>query len=239
MKNDNRLCPFEAAKQFVDKQFSQCQGALLAGSVVRGEATQTSDLDIVIFDQQLHSSYRESIIKLGWSIEVFAHNLTSYQEYFLSDYERARPSMPRMVAEGVILKDMGIIDLIKEDANELLNKGPMGWSTEIINTKRYFITDNLDDFIGCKNRPEAIFIANTLAELLSEFVLRTNKQWIGASKWIVRSLNHYDVEFTNHFVEAFDEFYKNDDKHKIIKLVHDVLQPYGGHLFEGFSIGKS
>ncbi|ANU25543.1 nucleotidyltransferase domain-containing protein [Planococcus versutus] len=235
----NKLNPFEAAKQFVNKQFPHCEDALLAGSVVRGEATETSDLDIVIFDQQHHSSYRESLIDFGWSIEVFVHNLTSYKEYFSDDYERARPSMPRMVAEGLVLKDKGAIGAIKKEAKELLDKGPKEWSPGIITTKRYFITDTLDDFIGCNNRAEEIFIANALAELVSEFVLRTNKRWIGASKWVIRSLRHYDVEFTNCFVEAFDDFYKNGDKQKIIQLVDGVLQLYGGRLFEGFSLGKS
>ena len=235
----NKLNPVEAARLFVNKHFPHCEGALLAGSVIRGEATETSDLDIVVFDKQFHTSYRESMIDFGWRIEIFVHNLTSYKDYFFSDCERARPSMPRMVAEGMILKDRGAIGSIKEEAKELLDKGPKEWPTELVNTKRYFITDALDDFIGCNSRAEAIFIANSLAELVSEFVLRTNKRWIGASKWIVRSLRHYDIEFTNQFVEAFDEFYKNEDKQKIIQLVDEVLEPHGRRLFEGFSLGKS
>ena len=238
MEDENKLNPLEAARLFVNKHFPHCEGALLAGSVTRGEATETSDLDIVIFDQQFQTSYRESIIDFGWSIEVFVHNLTSYKECFLSDYERARPSMPRMVEEGIILKDKGSIGPIKKEAKELLDKGPKEWSTELINTKRYFITDVLDDFIGCSNRAEAIFIANSLAELVSEFVLRTNKRWIGVSKWTIRSLRHHDIEFANQFVEALDEFYKNKNKQRIIQLVDEVLQPHGGRLFEGFSLGK-
>lgn len=210
----------------------------MAGSVVRGEATETSDLDIVIFDKNLNSSYRESLIDFGWNIEVFVHNLISYKEFFKSDYERARPSMPRMVSEGIVLKDNGIIESIKNEAKELLAKGPEKWSTETIKTKRYFITDTLDDFIGCNYRAEEIFIANTLADLVSEFVLRTNQRWIGASKWIIRSLRHYDIEFADRFVEAFDDFYKTGDKNKIIQIVDRILQPYGGRLFDGFSLGK-
>ncbi|HER2162506.1 TPA: nucleotidyltransferase domain-containing protein [Streptococcus pyogenes] len=60
------------------KHFPNCQGALLAGSVVRGEATETSDLDIVVFDKNLSSPYRESLIAFSWAIEVFVNNLTSY-----------------------------------------------------------------------------------------------------------------------------------------------------------------
>lgn len=112
-------------------------------------------------------------------------------------------------------------------------------SVETIKTKRYFITDALDDFIGCSNRAEELFIANTIAGLVSEFILRINVQWIGASKWIVRSLKHYDEEFTEEFVEAFDVFYKNGDKRQVIQLVDSILKPYGERLFEGFSLGKN
>lgn len=76
-----RLKPIEAAQQFIFKHFPNCQGSLLAGSVVRGEATDTSDLDIVVFDKDLTSPYRESFIDFGWAIEVFVHNLTSYKHF--------------------------------------------------------------------------------------------------------------------------------------------------------------
>lgn len=234
----NRLNPIQAAIHFVNKHFPNCEGAILAGSVVRGEATETSDLDIVIFDKNLSSAYRESLIDFGWAIEVFVHNLTSYKQYFENDYERARPSLPRMVSEGIIIKNTGVIDAIKKEAQELLDKGPIEWTVETIKTKRYFITDTLDDFVGSSNRAEEIFIANTLAELVSEFVLRTNRKWIGTSKWIVRSLRHYDEEFANRFVEAFDTFYKTGDKRQVIQIVDNVLQPFGGKLFNGFSLGK-
>jgi hypothetical protein len=229
---------YKVAELFTLNHYPNCHGALLAGSVVRGEATETSDLDIVIFDKNLKTAYRESVIEFGWNIEVFVHNLTSYKEIFKSDCERARPSLPKMVSEGIVLKDCGILDHIKHEANGLLDKGPEEWSAATIRVKRYFITDALDDFIGCTNRAEEIFIANTLAELVSEFVLRTNRQWIGASKWIVRSLRSYDEKFAGHFVEAFDTFYKTGDKDMIIVMVDEILLPFGGRLFQGFSLGK-
>ncbi len=234
----NRIDPYEAAELFTLNHFPNCHGALLAGSIVRGEATETSDLDIVIVDGNLKSAYRESVIEFGWNIEVFVHNLTSYKEYFKSDCERARPSLPKMVSEGIVLRDSGIMEQIKQEAKDLLEKGPGEWSTETIRIKRYFITDALDDFIGSTIRAEEIFIANTLAELVSEFVLRTNGKWIGTSKWLVRSLRNYDEEFADQFVEAFDTFYKTGDKSKIILMADEILQPFGGRLFQGFSLGK-
>ncbi len=234
----NKLNPLEASRLFIEKYFPNCQGALLAGSVVRGEGTETSDLDIVVFDKNIRASYRESLVEFSWPIEVFVHNLTSYKLFFESDCERARPSLPRMVSEGIILKDDGIVESIQKEAIVMLKKGPEKWSVETITTKRYFITDTLDDFRGCSNRAEELFIANQLAELVSEFVLRTNGKWIGTSKWVVRSLKQYDEGFATQFVDAFELFYKIGDKHRVIHLVEHILEPFGGELFDGFSLGK-
>jgi len=239
MRETKQHSPIEAAKQFIIMHFPNCEGALLAGSVVRGEATKTSDLDIIIFDSSLPSSFRESLYAFGWPIEAFAHNLNSYKEFFRLDCKRAMPKLPKMVVEGIVLTDKGIISAIKEEARRLLEQGPEPWLKETIVLKRYFITDALDDFIGATDRAEEIFIANTLAEKLHEFVLRTNRRWIGTSKWIVRALRQYNETFAEQFVYAFDTFYQTGQKEKIIQLVDQVLEPYGGRLFDGFSIGKN
>jgi len=233
-----KLDPIKAANQFIEKHFSNCQGALLAGSVVRGEATETSDLDIVIFDKRLASSYRESMFDFGWAIEIFVHNLSSYKYFIEMDCKTARPSMPRMISEGIIIKDEGILQSIKKEAEDILERGPEIWSEDVIRTKRYFLTDALDDFLGSMNRAEEIFIANTIADLVHEFVLRTNRRWIGSSKWIIRALNQYDKKFTEEFVEAFNAYYLTGEKEKVVQLVDKVLEPHGGRLFEGFSLGK-
>ena len=238
MKEGSRLQPLHAGQQFIRTYFPDCQGAILAGSVVRGEATETSDLDIVIFDSEIRSSYRESFFEFEWAIEAFVHNLASYREFFEKDCQRARPSLPRMVLEGMILKGEEIIAPIKEEASVLLENGPEEWTAETIEIKRYFLTDVLDDFAGISNRAEELFIANTLAELASEFVLRTNRQWIGTSKWTVRSLKQYDEQFANQFVDAFDHFYRTGEKKDVIRLVERIMQPFGGRLFAGFALGK-
>lgn len=230
--------PLEAARKFINKHYPTCQGALLSGSVARGEATKTSDLDIIVFDPTVLASYRESLLDLGWHIEVFVHNLHSYRVIFENDYKRARPSMQRMVVEGLVLRDKGIIETIKNEARGILLEGPDAWSNETVNIKRYFISDALDDFKGSANRSEELFIANTLADLVSEFVLRTNRKWLGSSKWVVRSLKEYNEGFAENFVEAFDSFYKNGNKKQVIHMVEEILEPFGGTYFEGFSMGK-
>lgn len=231
-----KLSPFEAAGKFVEERFPDCDAALLAGSVTRGEATVTSDLDIVIFDQNLSTAYRQSLIAYGWPIEVFVHNLQSYRMFFESDINRARPSLPRMVAEGVVIKKSDFLPEIINEAKRMIKKGPVEWTEIEIRSKRYFITDTLDDFIGSNNKAEEIFIAGTLAEQLQEFVLRTNKHWVGRSKWVVRELNHYDPVFTDRFVEAFSQYYRKGNKKIVVEMADLVLEPFGGRLFDGYSV---
>ncbi|WP_440604197.1 nucleotidyltransferase domain-containing protein [Bacillus sp. GB_SG_008] len=231
--------PMEAAKQVLASQFPTCDAALLGGSIARGEGTKTSDLDIIIFDGKLPSAYRESFIAHGWPIEVFVHNFTSYKDFFASDCKRGRPSLPQLVVEGIVLKDTkGIIPAIKKEAQYLLEKGPKPWTKEMIQQKRYFITDVLDDLIGAAKREDELFIASHLATLLHEFILRMNNCWMGQSKWFMKTLKKYDEQFAEEFVAVFEQFYKTGEKEQVIVFVNGILDMYGGRLFDGFCIGK-
>lgn len=235
----SRLEPIVAAKTFISMHFPHCQAAVLAGSVVRGEATETSDLDIVVFDQTLESSYRESLIEYGWRIELFAHNLTSYRAFFDQDRQRAMPSLPTMVAESVVLKDTSVIETIKHEAKDLLERGPDVWSDEMIEMKRYFLTDALDDLIGCQNRQEGLFISSTIGDLICEFILRTNGKWTGTSKWAYRALARHDNELAHQLATALESYYRNNEIDDLVYFVDEAMLPFGGRLFEGFSRGKS
>ncbi|MFC7372042.1 nucleotidyltransferase domain-containing protein [Fictibacillus iocasae] len=231
MRDSARL----TARKFIDAFFPECEIALLAGSVVRGEETQSSDLDLVIFDECAADSYRQSYFEYGWPIEVFVHNKSSYQRYFLENVDRARPSLPQMCAEGIILKDNGHASQIKNEALQLLKAGPAPWKATEIDIARYTITDLLEDLSGSENGVEDLFIVSKLAYLIHEFVLRVNSHWIGEGKWIVRALREFDPKFADSFCSVFDQYYTDRDKESVITFADQVLSPYGGRLFEGFS----
>lgn len=228
----------EIASRVVETYYPNCSGALLAGSVVRGEENETSDLDIVILDSNVETAYRESFSFDGMQVEAFIYNELTIREFFKSDAERARPSLPKMVVEGIVIKDCSLISDLKKEATELLENGPSQWDPLQVNIARYFITDLLDDFIGSTNSNELIFIASALSERVHEFYLRTNNHWIGQSKWIYRALKNADESFADRFASTFDEFYRFRDKEKVIEMVDHILKPFGGRLKHGFSIGK-
>lgn len=229
---------FDVADKIVREKYTDCDGALMAGSIVRGEGTSTSDIDLIIYDDKLSNGYRESFIYEGIPIEVFAHNKKSFIFFFNSDCKRKMPTLPLMVMESVVIKECDYFSELKKIATDLYEKGPEKLTTNEIEMMKYFITDLRDDLLGSEDEFETILIVNDLLIRLHEFYLLTNNSWIGRSKWIKRALKKYDEVFELKFEKVILDFYKDRDKSKLIALIDEILEPYGGCNFDGFSVGK-
>ncbi len=229
----------EAAQAFLIKHFPECSTAFLAGSILRGEATATSDLDIVIVTSREGTPYRESFYEFGWPIEAFVHSSTSYQEFFLSDIKRRHPSLPTMCAEGIILRNTnGLGQSITEEAQMLLRQGPEPLSPREIIDFRYRITDLLDDFVGSEKLGESFFVANNLAVVATNLILGYHCRWIGHGKWVLRALRKFNPDLAQHLTGALENFYQRGEKEGLISFVNQALDLVGGRLFEGYSAGK-
>lgn len=232
-----KISAIEAAMKFVNYKFPNCDIALLAGSASRGEETESSDLDVLIFETSV-TDYRESFEEYGWRIECFINNFESYKRHFKSDREKGRPVLATMIVEGKVLKDKGQALELKDIADNFIKPGPEPLTIEYINSSRYFMFDLLDDFVDSKNHEEAVITLNTLSVQLVDFILRLNGQWSGRGKTLSRGLNKLDTEMCKRFFMALDCFYKWNNKKQIIEFVNEVYKPIGGQLFAGFSMGK-
>jgi len=232
-----RLSAVEAAKKFIQTDFPDCLGAILSGSVTIGKDTSTSDLDIVVFKKSV-DAYRESLVKYDWMIEVFVYDFESYKPFFENDIKRARPTLPRMLAEGMMIKHHTDLEEIVQYAKDTMLAGPPIWDEKTIEFHQYFLSDLMDDFIGSEHVNESICIATTLLEKLHEFILRTNHHWVGSSKWMYREMEHFNPDVTKKMFQAFHNYFQTGEKEGIINVVELALKPFGGKRFEGFKIGK-
>ncbi|MTH52314.1 nucleotidyltransferase domain-containing protein [Bacillus mangrovi] len=230
--------PIETSISFIAEHYPDCEAAFLAGSAGRGAAKPSSDLDIVIIHKKIKNSFRKSFYYQGWPVELFAHGPLSYQKIFLSDRRRAIPSMQRMIFEGRIIKDEGLAGSVKKAAEEDLLKGPDEWADKEKQLKRYFISDALADLTDSDSKEESLFIVHTLTDLLYEFYMRTNGQWLGAGKWKYRTLKNCDPHFAAKLYESLTSFNKDGNAEQLIQLADQILKPFGGRYFEGFQIGS-
>jgi hypothetical protein len=228
-------------RAFVEAHFPDCDAALLAGSMVRGEGTTTSDLDIVVITKDKAAPYRESFVWEGWPIEAFVHSEKSLLDYFEQDAKRYQLSLQQMCAEGIVLRDRdGVGERAKAEAQRELAEGPKPLTQEEMERLRYTVTDLLDDFQGAVREEETYLIAHDLAETSVRLILLGNGRWPGGGKWVVRALRGYDPALAEELTSAVRSFYRDGEKGGLSAFAEDALAAFGGRLFDGFrSPGKA
>ncbi len=225
----------EAAQAALQKHYPNAVCAFIAGSVIRGTATEKSDIDITVIQPDDYDDvHRFSTVEQGWPIEFFVQNEQANQYFMQKDRERGMAVMMDMMCNGEIYPEESATSLrIRAEALKLLELGPPKLSAEEIDDLRYFITDLLDDLDADRPHLELMGIVARLYEKLGDFYLRTRGEWSGHSKSLGRLLAQNHPEFANRFEAAFKDAV-HCKLEGLIALTEEVLAPYQGTLFEGY-----
>lgn len=235
MKNTERINPLEAARGIHAARYEAARVVFLAGSVMRGEATPTSDLDLVVVYESLPYARRESFIYEGWPVEAFVQDPETLRYYIESDRQRGIPSMMRMVFEGIEIPVASAFSAeLKRMASEALAAGPPRWDAAELSLRRYRLTDWVDDIRHARAPEELIATGAYLYQDAADFFLRSRNLWSAHSKTIPRRLREVDETFATDFRRAFKALFAKNDPAPVIRLVELMLEPFGGLLFDGF-----
>ena len=231
-----RLDAVEAALAVVERDHPTCLAAFLAGSVVRGEATATSDLDIMVIVPEGSPTYRESFRAFDWPVEVFVHTSSEHRQFVAKDAARRRPSTSMMDCEGIILRDVdGLASQLKQEACALLEQGPPPLTAAELALARYGVSDLMDDLADAR-ADEAFLIAAQLAEASANVILDCHHHWRGNGKWAMRMLRRLDPALAPRLAEALSAFYTAGDKSTLMDFAAHALTLAGGRLWEGFRL---
>ena len=226
----------DAARRIRADRYAGADVLLAAGSLVRGEGTAYSDLDLVVVYAELDHAYRESFRVEGLPVEAFVHDPSTLEYFFLDvDAPSGVPTLPRMVAEGVeIPGPTAISRALKSRAADLLAAGPPPLDPETERRMRYFVSDLLDDLRAPRSREESIAAGAPLYEQLATYVFRSRRHWSAKGKAIPRSLAQIDAELAAAYDGAFAELFASGDAGRVIRLAEDLLRNAGGPLFDGY-----
>lgn len=231
---DERLSPEAAVRKLHAERFPDARCLLLAGSFVRGHATSTSDLDVVVLYEQRPHASRASFVFEGYPVEVFVHDPQTLRAFQLDDIASGRPSMTQMVREGIpIPASSPWVEAIKREADMLYERGPKPLSTEQVDAHRYGISDLLEDLVGAADYRERVAIGVRLYEQLSDFYFRSQDRWSAAGKWIPRLMAE-EGRVGGDFLAAFDALLRDDDPDPILAWARSLLALHGGPLFAGY-----
>ena len=135
-----------ACRLFADK-FGDANVLLLAGSVIKGESTANSDIDIVVLFEHLPAAYRETFEYGDWPVEAFVHDLATLK-YFIEKVDGLTgvPSLASMVVDGVAVPGVTRLSYVaKKFAETSIIHGPSVWNARQIDQSRYEIIDLIYD----------------------------------------------------------------------------------------------
>ena len=230
-----RPTPAEAARGIFGERYAGARVLFLGGSVMRDEATPASDLDIVVVYERLPNAYREAFVYGGWPVETFVHDEGTLAEFFEADRQRGVPSLMSMVWEGLEVPEASEFSArLKRSARELLEAGPPRWDEEELTLRRFRLTDWVDDMRHPRSAEELLATGAWLYGDAAEFYFRTRGMWSAHSKTIPRRLRAAEADFAARFLGAFDALFTEKRQAPAIALVEELLEPFGGLLFDGF-----
>ncbi|HET8960742.1 nucleotidyltransferase domain-containing protein [Nocardioides sp.] len=226
------------ARALVAERFPGARAAWLAGSVVAGTATASSDLDITVLLPGPPAPFRESLVHDGWPVELFVHTRESVARWIAQDLERRRPTLVRLISSGVVLLDVdGSGAALSEECAEVLAAGPGPPSDATLDWMRYGLTDMLDDLADSTEPLMTAAIAVATWEAAARLLLAADARWWGTSKWLVRELREYDaVHATTYALRlhaglaaAFDQA-----PDQLLLVAEEILDSVGGRLWAGY-----
>lgn len=226
----------EITKEILQAKYATAEFAFLAGSIVRGEATPFSDLDLVVVFENLPNAFRESFYFRDFPVETFVHTPETLNYFFEKDVESGVPSLVAMVSEGIEVPSKNrLSEKLKSLADDIIAHPPE-LSDEEISNFRCWITDLVDDIRAPRSKEELTASGTRLYDALASFYLRANNFWAAKGKTIPRSLEKANPDFCRNFCECFEELFVAGKMEKVIELTENLLKPHGGFLFEGLRL---
>jgi predicted nucleotidyltransferase len=218
LDRDSLSQPIQVTQEILDRRYSDARVIFLAGSIVRGESTPFSDLDLVVIFDKLPAAYRESFHFQRFPIEAFVHDPETLN-YFLYEIDRPSgiPSLAQMILEGVeIPKPNDLSRSLKELATSVMQLRPPELTEEDVRKLRKLVATGAE-----------------LYEVLATYYLRTNGLWSAKGKSIPRILRQADANLSLRYAASFDELFAHGLPENVVSLVEEILRPRGGFLFEG------
>jgi hypothetical protein len=230
-----RPAPLETVNRIKSERYPEANVILAAGSVMRGEGTPASDLDLYVLFDSVDDAYRESFTFEGWPVEAFVHDEETATYFINKDRESGHPATISMIKEG--LEVPGPTELsarLKQKAAEAYAAGPEPMKDEDIRAWRYAFTTFLEDIQHPRGPEDRRIMGGLLYSRLAEQALRMRVRWGGTDRQALRGLKALDVALAERYVSAFNKLFDQDDVDGVTAIVHELLKPYGGLLFDGY-----
>ncbi|WP_449483427.1 nucleotidyltransferase domain-containing protein [Streptomyces avidinii] len=228
--------PLDQARRLARDRFPGALAVILAGSTAAGRVTASSDLDIAVLVEDGDETCRETIRFEGRVVELFIHTRAGLAELFARDVAARRAVLQAMYAGGLVLVDKdGAAGRARALAEADLRQGLPALDADTVETKRYGLTDAVDDLVDAADPVERVVIAGSVLTGAAELLFDHHRAWTGGSgKWLPRRLLEADPERGTALLEGHLLACTTGDPTALAGAASHVLDLTGGPLREGY-----
>lgn len=235
--NDDLL---HRARDFLAREFPQAVAGFLGGSAATGEATSTSDLDVLVVLPAPWEpvAFVETTRHDGRLVEAFVYGRSALLTWLERGRVQHRPVLDRLIAEGLPLIDTELTRDLARDSLQVLEAGPGQVDEDEMRGRRYGLSAGLDDLVDrlgdeSSDPGETAVLTWTVWREAAELSLLTSHRWLGTGKWLVRELRR---EGDGAGLAGWADGPTPDPGH-LVQLARKVLDDSGGYLQEGMIRG--
>lgn len=221
-----RVAPYDRAvdeaEAFIRATW-KVHGIVVAGSIVRGEAGLTSDLDVFVVHAE---PWRVRVQKrfVGVPAELFINPPDRIRDYFKSEHAEGRPGTAHMLATGVVLPGADeTVDEIVREARAWLAR-PIELTPAELTSKRYAAVDMLDnarDVITGEPAIAQLFLTDAVQQTVA-YAFWKRAMFQPRPKDLLRALDEIDPTAAG-LVRAFSESRHDNALQIAIALANHVL----------------
>ncbi|WP_445528083.1 nucleotidyltransferase domain-containing protein [Streptomyces cyslabdanicus] len=227
--------PIDLARRLVRGRFPDALAVVLAGSAAAGRATASSDLDIAVLVGDGGETCRETLRFEGRLVELFIHTRAGLGELFAADTATRRAVLQSMYATGLVLVDTGgEAGWARARAEADLRDGPPAPTPETVETKRYGLTDALDDLADAGDPFERLAVAGVFFNVAADLLFDHHRAWTGGGKWLPRRLLEADGERGGALLEGHRHLCETGAPVLLSDAAVRILDLVGGPLREGY-----
>ncbi|MFD9304718.1 nucleotidyltransferase domain-containing protein [Streptomyces sp. NPDC060048] len=227
--------PIDLARRVAHDRFPDALSVILAGSTAAGRATASSDLDIAVLVEDGGETFRETLRAEGRIVEFFVHTRAGLAELFAADAATRRAVLQSMYATGLVLVDRGgEAGRARDLAGADLRQGPPPLEPDTVETKRYGLTDALDDLGDAKDPVERVIVAGVVLAGAADLLFDHHRAWGGGGKWLPRRLLEADGQLGAALLDGHRRVCGTGDAAALTGAASQVLDLVGGPLREGY-----
>lgn len=224
------------AHRFIAAYYPQAVAAFLGGSAASGDATESSDLDILVVlpDAWSSVSFVETVTYEGQLVEVFVYGKPALLPWLEKGRGEGRPVLDRLIAYGVPLVKGETAESTAAASRRALDAGPVPLESEELNRRRYALSALVDDVADAADHGLRSVVSWTTWKEAAELALLSTGRWVGTGKWLLRELRAHGDPFD---LAAWADG-GGRDTGALLKSCRALLKSVGGYLQSGYVRGE-